>query len=224
VNQKKKAKKKGWGLKAREEYYRTISQYFLEQRGAPFFLSSQELSLIADWEKMEIPLRVVLEGLRRAVENRRQRPGRRAKFLSLNQCQRFVLESHKQHRERRIGGERRVSQNDLSVKRKKILSEINRFLAQSHGHIKEVNQLFSQLRSDLNRGNWDEEYIERTETQIEEVLVDRATPEERKYATEAVRSEFGAMESEEFDRVVRIRLIKELRLKYQIPYVSPFYF
>lgn len=224
VNQTKKAKKKGWGLKAREEYYRTISQYFLELRGAPFFLSSQELSVIADWEKMEIPLRVVLDGLRQAGENRRQRPRRKTKFFSLHQCHRFVLESHKQHRERRIGEEKRAQKNTQPVKRKKILAEINRFLAQPPHQLGDVTLLFSQLRSDLSQGKWDEAHIEKIEARIEENLVNNATPEERKKATEAVTSEFGTMEGEEFDRIVRIRLIKELRHKYQIPYVSPFYF
>lgn len=224
MNQKKKVKKKGWGLKAREEYYRTISQYFLDQRGAPFFLSSQELSVIADWEKMEIPLRVVLSGLKQAAENRRQRPGRKSRFFSLNQCHRFVLESHKQHRERRIGGERKSSQNELSVKRKTIISEINRFLAQSPHHLSEVNQLLEQLRTDLSQGEWDEAHIEQTEAQIEENLVKRATPGERQQASKAVTSEYGTMKSEEFDQILRIRLIKELRHKYQIPYVSPFYY
>ena len=210
--------------KAREEYYRTISQYFLEQRGAPLFLSSKELSLIADWEKMGIPLRVVLDGLRQAVETLRQRPGRKTKFFSLDQCHRFVLESDKMHRERRIGRERKTTQNDISVKRKKILSEINRFLDQSPHHLDEVNRLFARIHSDLSQGKWDEDLIEKTEARIEDALVAKATPEERKQASEAVASEFGIMRDEEFDRIVRIRLIKELRHKYQIPYVSPFYF
>ncbi len=224
MNQKKKAEGKGWSLKAREEYYRAISQYFFEQRGAPFFLSSQELSLIADWEKMEIPLRVVLDGLRQAFENRRQRPGRQSKFFSLNQCHRFVLEAHKQHRERRIGGERGGLQKEMLVKKDKILSEIDRFLADSPCHLDELNHLFAQLRKELSQGNWDEEHIEKTEMQIEEILVNNATSKERKHASNAAVSEYGVMESEEFERVVRLRLIKELRQKYRIPYVSPFYF
>lgn len=224
MNQKKKSEGKGWSLKTREEYYRAISQYFFEQRGAPFFLSSQELSLIADWEKMKIPLRVVLDGLRQAFENRRQRVGRQAKFFSLNQCQRFVLEAHKQHRERRIGRGKGISHKELSVKGDKILAEINRFLAHSPHHLNELNHLFAQLRNELSQGIWEEEYIEKAEAQIEEILVNQATPKERKHATDAAVSEYGIMGGEEFERVARLRLIKELRQKYRIPYVSPFYF
>lgn len=224
MNQKKKAKGKEWGLKAREQYYRAISQYVFEQRGAPFFLSSQELNLIADWEKMQIPLRVVLDGLKQAFELRRQRAGRQAKFFSLNQCHRFVLEAHKQHRDRRIGGERGVLHKELSVKKDKILSEINRFLIHSPDHLDELNKIFTQLRNALSQGNWDEDYIEKTEAQIEEILVNNATSKERKSASDAAVSEYGVMGSEEFDRIVRLRLIKELREKYRIPYVSPFYF
>jgi hypothetical protein len=215
VNQKKKAKEKQWSLKAREQYYRAISQYFFEQRGAPFFLSSQELNLIADWEKIKIPLRVVLDGLRQAFEHRRQRAGRQAKFFSLNQCQ---------HRERRIGGERGALHKELSEKKDKILSEINRFLALSPHHSDELNRIFTQLRDELGQGHWDEEYIEKTEAHIEEILVNSATPKERKHASDAAASEYGVMGSEEFERVVRLRLIKELRQKYRIPYISPFYF
>jgi len=224
VSQKKKTKGKGWTFKAREDYYRTISQYFLERRRAPFFLSSQELNVISDWEKMKIPLRVVLDGLQQAFENRRQRMGRRGKFFSLNQCHRYVLEAHKQHRERRIGGERGVSPKDLSAKKKKILAEIDRFLAHSPGQLDELNRLFAQLRDELNQGKWDEEHIEKTEALIEEILVSKATPTDRKHATDAVTSDYGLMGREELERVVRLRLIKELRQRYRIPYVSPFYF
>jgi hypothetical protein len=105
-----------------------------------------------------------------------------------------------------------------------ILAEINGFLVQPPSHLEEVIQIFCQLRSDLSQGKWDDAHLEKTEARIEENLVDSATPEETQQASEAVTSEFGAMEGEEFDRVVRIRLIKELRLKHKIPYVSPFYY
>ncbi|MFC2163634.1 hypothetical protein ACFLT2_01405 [Acidobacteriota bacterium] len=224
MNQKKKAKGKEWSLKTREQYYRAISQYFYEQRGAPLFLSSQELNCIADWEKMKIPLRVVLDGLKQALEHRRQRSGRQSKFFSLNQCHPFVLEAHKQHRERRIGGERGILPKDLSVKKDKIRAEINHFLAHSPHHLDELNQIFTQLRNTLSQGNWDEEYIEKAEAHIEEILVNKATSKEREHASDAAESEYGVMGSEEFERIVRLRLIKELRQKYRIPYISPFYF
>ena len=224
MNQKKKAKGKEWSLRTREQYYRAISQYVFEQRGTPFFLSSQELNLIADWEKMKIPLRIVLDGLRQAFEQRRQRARKQAKFFSLNQCHSFVLEAYKQHRERGIGGDRGILRKELSVKKDKILFEINRFLAYSPHHLDELKHIFTQLRNELSRGTWDEECIEKTEVQIEEILVNNATSKERKVASDAALSEYGVMGSEEFERIVRLRLIKELRQKYRIPYVSPFYF
>jgi len=224
VTQKKRAKQKRWGLKSREKYYRTISQYFLEQRGAPFFLSSKELSVIADWEEKEIPLRVVLDGLRQASESRRQAGGRKAKFFSLDQCHRFVLESHKQHHERRVGEEKRATHDGLSKKKTKILAEINRFLAQPPDRLEEMTRHFAQLRTDLSHGKCDETRLERTDVEIEKHLVSKATPEERQQAVDTVASEFGVTAGEEFDRLVRIRLIKELRSKYEIPYVSPFYY
>jgi hypothetical protein len=224
VNQRKKAKEKKWDLKAREKYYRGISRFFLEQRGAPFFLSSQELNIIAEWEQMAIPLRVVLDGLRQAFEHRKKRAGRQVRFFSLNRCNRFVLEAHKQHLERHIGGEKGVSPKELSETKGKIIAEINRYLAHSPRHLDDLNRLLSKLRSELRRGHWNEEDIEKTEARIEAILVKKATPAERRKAADAVRSEYGNLRSEEFDRILRLRLIKELRHKYRIPYVSPFYF
>ena len=55
-------------------------------------------------------------------------------------------------------------------------------------------------------------------------LVLELTPEERQQAIDTVASEIEVTAGEEFDRLVRISLIKELRSKYQIPYVSPFYY
>ena len=110
------------------------------------------------------------------------------------------------------------------MKWEKIISVINLFLSHSPHHLDELNRLFTQLRNELSQGSWEEEYIEKTEAQIEAILVNKATPQERKHATDAAVSEYGVRGGEEFERVVRLRLIKELRQKYQIPYVSPFYF
>lgn len=58
---------------AGSKYFQSIALHFFKHRGAPFFLSSKELDYIAGWEKMGIPLHVVLEGIERSFESYRRK-------------------------------------------------------------------------------------------------------------------------------------------------------
>jgi hypothetical protein len=66
-------------LDRRSGYYQTIGKFFIDLRGAPFFLSSKELAIISQWEEMDIPLRIVLEGIKESFE--RGEKGRETKIL-----------------------------------------------------------------------------------------------------------------------------------------------
>ncbi|MBN1223039.1 MAG: hypothetical protein JXB23_07300 [Candidatus Aminicenantes bacterium] len=209
--------------KERGEYYQVISRSFLHLRGAPFILSSREIELIADWEEMGIPLPVVLEGIKRAFEFRKRKTGRRSKVFSLNWCQVFVLEAYKQYRERHVGKTGCRPYGGEGDKGKKILSEIDSYLAASP-QIRDLELLFIELRRGLKKGHWDEEFLEKKEEVVEEVLAANATSQERARASAEVTAEYGLRRGEEFDRILRLKLVKELRTKHRVPHISPFYY
>ena len=49
-------------------YFQAVEEYFVSRRGDPLFLSSAEWHLVRRWRKAGLPLRVVLRGIRDALE------------------------------------------------------------------------------------------------------------------------------------------------------------
>ncbi len=50
------------------EYYQTVEEYFVSRRGAPLVLSNADWTLVRRWRLAGIPLRVVLRGIRDALD------------------------------------------------------------------------------------------------------------------------------------------------------------
>ncbi len=206
----------------RSEYYQSIARYFFRQRGAPFFLSPTELNLVEKWEKMEIPLPVVLEGIRMAFDNYMRKPGRKTKIQSLSYCENQVLRAFDQYRDRRVGGERR--RLERAEKRIRANAEIKKFLNILPGQIEYLKDAYSRAQRLFSQGPVDEEELERIEAEVEELIWEHSLEEERERVKKDVRSEYKIEEGEEFLRILRIKLVKILRDRYKIPYISLFYY
>jgi len=88
-------------------YFQTIARKFIELRGTPFFLSSNELSLIEKWEAAGIPLRVVIEGIKSSFSRQRQNQEKgavsRRRIRSLFFCDPDVKQAFTLYRERTVG-------------------------------------------------------------------------------------------------------------------------
>jgi hypothetical protein len=208
--------------KQRSEYYQSIARYFFKQRGAPFFLSSTELDLVEKWERMEIPLSVVLEGIKRAFDNYMRKPGRKTKIQTLTYCENQVLNAFDQYRDRRVGGERKRSER--TEKRNRAKAEIKKFLDTLPDQIGYLKDAFSRAQRLLSHSHVDEEELERIEGEVEALIREHSSEEERERVKTDVRSEYKIEEGEEFLRILRIKLVKALRDRYKIPYISLFYY
>ncbi len=208
----------------RSSYYRTVAKYFFEQRGAPFFLSSKEFNRICQWEEMDIPLRVVLEGLKRSFERRRRRAGGRRKAHTLDYCHLYVLEALQQYTERRVGSREKDSCGGRKNRKKKILVEVERFLNEIPAEMWALKPVYSRLKKKLATGTISEEDLEKAEDTIERLITENVSPEQRRAITAEIVEEFGACSNREFDQIFGIKAIKASREKYKIPHVSPFYY
>ncbi len=71
-------------------YYQAIEEYFVSRRGDPLFLSSADWHLIRKWRQAGIPLRVVLRGIRDALDGHAHSWGRERKVGSLAYCEQEV--------------------------------------------------------------------------------------------------------------------------------------
>lgn len=68
------------------EYYQTVEEYFVSRRGDPLFLSNAEWNLVRKWRLAGLPLRVVLRGIRDALDAHAHGWDRARKVRSLAYC------------------------------------------------------------------------------------------------------------------------------------------
>ncbi len=209
------------GEKTREEYFQSIARHFFKLRGAPFFLSSKELDLITGWEKMAIPLPIVLEGITKSFEKYRSRPGRKAKVLSLSFCNFEVLRAFEQYIERKVGVKKRIVERE--AKAKMALAEAQKFLKAIPLQLSYLKDPYARAQKILSAA-LDEEELERIENKVEEVLCKNASEEDKDRVQRKLKAEYPNIDEEEFDRILNIKLVKILREKYKIPYISLYYY
>jgi hypothetical protein len=209
-------------MDTRSHYFRSIARCFFENRGSPFFLSPRELDIISEWEKKEIPLRVVLDGIKRTFDDTKRKRGGRKQIRSLLFCKRKVMQTFQQHKERRVGAQSPVKKKDDKAKR--IQEEINNFLKRSPQRLKKIVEVYRFTERLLSEGKVDEDQFEKIESEIEDLLVTSALKDEKDLIKKEAKLEYKMVNEEEFDRVVRVKLIKHLRDKFQIPHISPYYY
>jgi hypothetical protein len=68
------------------EYYQAVEEYFVSRRGDPLFLSNAEWGLVRTWRLAGLPLRVVMRGIRDALDAHDHGFSRDRKVKSLAYC------------------------------------------------------------------------------------------------------------------------------------------
>jgi hypothetical protein len=71
-------------------YYQAVEDYFVSRRGDPLFLSNADWSLVRKWRLAGLPLRVVLRGIRDALDAHAHGWSRDRRVGSLTYCAREV--------------------------------------------------------------------------------------------------------------------------------------
>jgi hypothetical protein len=78
------------GVDPEAAYYQTVEEYFVSRRGDPLFLSNADWNLVRTWRMAGTPLRVVLRGIRDALDSHAHGWSRERKVGSLAYCAREV--------------------------------------------------------------------------------------------------------------------------------------
>lgn len=209
-------------MSAKQQYFQSIAQVLFSLRGAPFFLSTREIDLLEGWYAQNIPLKVVIEGIKLAYENSRSQPGKRRTKLYLNHCHDLVLRHFDAYKERKIGQQQ--SPIPQEQKRKRLQVEIRRFLAEVPEDLEVVKGVFEKIQKELSFSDWDENQLETYEDQIETLLWDLASPDQKQAVTAEIAEIYQGQDLMEADRLAKIKWIKSLRDKYKIPHISLFYY
>ncbi|MBN2206976.1 MAG: hypothetical protein JW742_06210 [Candidatus Aminicenantes bacterium] len=207
---------------ARSGYYRAIARAFLARRGAPFYLSPQDLSLIADWERLRIPLPVVLEGIEKAFE-----PGRgsvRKKIQALRGCAPMVKKSLDLHRERRVGKRRVKKGGPAEDPRLRVHAEVVRFLDPLPPAVPYLEGIYRRAQELLANRETGDALFEELDERVDELLLRHCGHDEKIALREAAIRDYPGRPPDEVLRIFHLRLIKHLREKYKIPYFSFYYY
>src|SRR3990172_3623024 len=83
-------------------YYQEVEEYFVSRRGDALFLSNADWHLVWKWRTAGVPLRVVLRGIRDALDAHAHSWGRGRRVGSLAYCAREV-EAARERWERALG-------------------------------------------------------------------------------------------------------------------------
>lgn len=207
---------------ARSGYYRAIARAFLARRGAPFFLSSQDLALVADWERRRIPLPVVLEGIEKAFE-----PGRgqvRKKILTLNACNSQVKKSFELYRERRVGKSRSRKTGLREDPRNRVHADVSRFLDALPPALPYLEGIYRRAQELLANRETGDALFEELDERVDDLLLRYCSQDDKISLREAAAKDYPGRGPEEILRIFHIKLIKYLREKYKIPYFSFYYY
>ncbi len=208
----------------REEshYFRKIARHFLARRGAPFFLSAKDLDLVSSWEKAGLPLPVVLEGIDQAFEGHRLRPGKADKILSLSFCRGQVLKAFERYRDRNVGGKRKfVSRED---KRRLVRTEIESFLGQPASQVLFLKNIFLEAHQKLAGPDFNDESMESLDEKVDAELLARAEEGDKDEVKKEILAAGGRLAKDELARIMDIKIVKNLRERFKIPYLSLFYY
>jgi len=207
---------------AQSRYYRTIAREFIRRRGAPFILSPKDLELIAEWERMKIPLESVLMGIERAFEGRKIHSLEGSRIMALSFCRNQVLKAYGQHRDRKAGADRKEGRRE--AKKDRIAREIQGFLAHCPPEAAGFRDLLEKALRLVTAPEFDEAELENLDEKIDKRIRDLATPADRNEVMKTLREEFPRKRNEELDEILETKLLKSIRDKYRVPYVSPFYY
>jgi len=202
-------------------YFQAVTRFFLEHRGAPFFLSAREVENIKEWKNMGIPLQIVREGIKDCFVAQRKKPGRKGKISSLAFCHPFVLRGYEAYKDRKIGGKRKPIRRE--DKRKELKKAVQGFLAICPDNLSDIRQVFSRVLNLASQGA-DEELFEDLENEVEALVSEMSSEAEREQIRNEVMVEFGDRSSQELDRIQDLKLIKHIREKYAIPHISLYYY
>lgn len=204
-----------------DRYFQSVSRFFCELRGAPFFISSKEVENIREWYKMGIPLHVVREGIKDSFVTHRKRPGRKGKILSLAFCHPFVMRAFEAFKERKVG--RRIKSFDKGKKREELKEMVKNFLDSCPRDYPDLREIFIGVLKHICE-NTDEDFLEELENDVETLLIKMASKAERELIRKEVIAEFGRKNEKEQDRILEMKLIKYMREKYEIPHISLYYY
>lgn len=226
-----------------EEYFRVIEDHFLQKRGNPMLLSPKEWVLIREWYEASIPAEVVIRGIDRAFEKKKDADN---EITSLLYCKRIVKSEYKRHLKSMEGVDAsHVSNEPPPADIEQFLEKLAIGLAESETKAVEAGNeglaamlklRATELRSQIldpfrahpamDRQRV-EEQLTGIEKNMEQLLLQMVPANDLNRFKEDSMRELKAFEEKlefgVYQEMLRRSLIKSIRKQYNIPRLSLFY-
>ncbi len=209
-------------LDRRQDYYQKIARAFLKHQPSLFFIPPRDLELISEWEKLNLPLEVILEGIDRAFA-RRLAGWRRKNIYSLSQCEKEILKAYAQHQERLVG-QQAPQAGRPAEKAARIRQEIQPCLEALPGDWPAVRQILEEALAALQADPPEEARLEALDEELDRVLYELTPEAERKKALEAARQDYPGRTDNQLEEIGRTRIAREKRQLLKLPRLALFYY
>jgi len=211
--------KEDWS--SRQDYYQKIARTFLKHQTSMFFLPPRDLALIAEWEKLSLPLEAIIEGIERTFARQLSRK-RKKKIFSLSLCEKEILKAYAQYQERLVG--QVAPRIDRADKIEKVRREINNCLENLPLEFQLLKEYFAKALGVLNEKTPDDNRLEQLDEGIDETLWLLSSDQEKREILEEIKKDYPGKPENQLAEIQRTRLIKDKRQAHKIPYVSLYYY
>lgn len=206
----------------RKEYYQKIARAFLKHQPGIFFLSPRDLELISEWEKLNIPAEVVIEGIEKAFSRKISRR-RKKNIYSLSQCEKEIIRAYAQHQERLVGRES-PPPPEKSQKARQLIQQITACLENLPGEMSQLRPLLEEGLSVLKLEPVDEARLESLDEELDRRLWDLAREEEKQLYLQAAGKDYPGRPLSQLEEISRVNLARDRRQQYRIPHLALFYY
>ncbi len=159
--------------------------------------------------------------MERAFANYRK-GGRPAGALTLAFCEYQVGKALAGRRERRAGGARKAAPRD--AKKERLRKEIGRFLGEVPPGLEGLAETFTAARAVLDDPGAGEEGLEALDERVEEALWQAAPEKDKARVRKDVRTGLSGKRTLDLEDVARTKLVKEMRERHKVPYLSLYYY
>lgn len=218
-------------------YFTEIEETFVRRRGKSLLLSPLDWALMESWKDRGIPLHIVLRAIEHVFDVYDAQPNRKRTIKGLSYCKEEVEAQFAEWSEMQAGrGQTAVieSAEEGQFSKATVAEHIRKSvdamkaIAPSHGGVlrealeRAVSRLESLLQTEENTEKI-EASLAKIDDLVDDAIIQQADSNERAEVERQLVSYKASMETEAYDRTLRLMLVKRLREASQVPRVSLFY-
>ncbi len=206
----------------RQDYYQKIARAFLKHQPAIFFIPPRDLELISEWEKLNLPLEVIIEGIDRTFA-RRLAGRRKRNIYSLSQCEKEILKAYAQHQERLVG-QQAPQAPDPAIKAARVLGEVRSSLETLPAELSDVRRILEEALAALQAVPLEEARLEALDEELDRILWDLTPEEQKREALAAARQDYPGRTDSQLEEIRRTRIVRDRRQQLRLPRLALFYY